>query len=262
MIDIVRDMNLGDAELVKMAVSGDSKAFDSLVKRFQRAVHAVAFAVVGDREAALDVLQESFIAAYHQMHTLNDPGKFGPWICGIARNQAKRVRRVRYRHTNRELPMSEMETASEKSQTNTLAESIRDALASLTETQADVVTLFYMEGYSVAECSLLLEVPQGTIKRRLHDARQRLKREMTDMVKNTFQNSRCPRIIELLSIKPHRFTARGRRPCGSRTGGCYYGKMVCPGNRMMARSGSGFLRVRTAKYGLSQGSLSCLKERM
>ena len=181
----IRDasIQISDARLVEMAVSGESEAFDTLVKRYQRAVYAVAFAVISEREAALDVLQESFIAAYRQMHTLDDPSHFGPWVCGIARNQAKLMRRVRNRHAFRELPLPVMEITSEKSQANALTEIIRDAIASLTETQADVVTLFYMEGYSIAECSLLLEVPQGTIKRRLHDARQRLKKEMTDMVK-------------------------------------------------------------------------------
>ena len=190
--DMGVNTQISDAAFVEIALSGDSKAFDALVKRFQRAVHAVAFAVVADREAALDVLQESFIAAYRQLHTLDDPSKFGHWICGIARNQAKRLRRTRNRRNLRELPLPEMEAVWERSQTETLAESIRDALTSLTEIQADVVTLFYMEGYSIAECSLLLDVPQGTIKRRLHDARQRLKKEMTDMVKENLKEFKLP----------------------------------------------------------------------
>jgi RNA polymerase sigma-70 factor, ECF subfamily len=183
---------ISDASLVAMAVSGEPKAFDALVKRFQRAVHAVAFAVIADREATLDVLQESFIAAYRQLHTLDDGNRFGPWICGIARNQAKRLRRVRNRHASRELPLPEAETAPTESQANALAERISDALATLTEMQANAVALFYMEGYTIAECAAILEVPQGTIKRRLYDARQRLKKEMTDIMKKHLREFALP----------------------------------------------------------------------
>lgn len=193
---------VSDARLVELAMSGDRRAFDALVERFQRAVHAVAFAVVSDREAALDVLQETFIAAYRQLGTLDDAGRFGPWVCGIARNQAKRMRRVRYRHASRELPMPEGDLIPQASQADTLAQSFRDALSCLTEAQADVVTLFYMEGYSIAECADLLGTPQGTVKRRLHDARQRLKKEMTDMVRERLSEFALPEDYRVVIEKP------------------------------------------------------------
>jgi len=196
--------DVDDVRLVDMAISGESRAFDALVERFQRAVHAVAFAVVADRETALDVLQETFIAAYRQLHTLNDGSRFGPWVCGIARNQAKRLRRVSNRHTSRELPLPEMEVAPNEPQADALAERISDALAALTEMQADAVTLFYMEGYSIVECAAILEVPQGTIKRRLHDARQRLKKEMAEMVKDHLKEFALPEDFRVVIDKPSR----------------------------------------------------------
>lgn len=202
-----------DAGLVEIAVSGKPEAFDELVKRYQRAVHAVAFAVVADREAALDVLQESFIAAYRQLHTLSDPSRFGPWVCGIARNQARRMRRMRNRHTSRELPLPETETAPTRPQANALAERISDALATLTEMQADAVTLFYMEGYSIVECAAMLEVPQGTIKRRLHDARQRLKKEMADMVKEHLKEFALPEDYRVVIEKPSRLPSNRNTLC-------------------------------------------------
>jgi len=191
-----------DYRLVEAAVAGDSKAFDELVTRYQRAVYAMAFAIVADREAALDVLQESFIAAYKQMESLDDSNHFGPWICGIARNQAKRLRRVRHRYFSRELPLPETEIASQQSQANILLERTHDALASLTPMQANAVTLYYMEGYSIAECAGLLEVPQGTIKRRLHDARQRLKKEMADMVEKHLKDFALPEDYRVVIDKP------------------------------------------------------------
>lgn len=205
--------DISDAGLVERAVSGESKAFDALAGRFQRAVYAVAFAVVADREAALDVLQESFIAAYRQLHTLDDGSRFGPWVCGIARNQARRLRRVRNRHASRELPLPETEIALNEPQADALAERISDALAALTEIQANVVTLFYMEGYSIDECAAMLEVPQGTVKRRLHDARQRLKKEMTDMVKQHLKEFALPEDYRVVIDKPGKLPSNRTTLC-------------------------------------------------
>ena len=183
---------MSDARLVDMAKAGDRAAFDALVTRFQRAVHAVAFAVVSDREAALDVLQESFIAAYRQIGELGDPARFGPWICGIARNQAKQFVRSRARRVDREIAFPDAGLAANHSHAHKGTQRVREAMSVLTEMQADVVTLFYMEGYSIAECARVLEVPEGTVKRRLHGARQRLKKEMTDMVKQHLKEYALP----------------------------------------------------------------------
>lgn len=204
---------VSDARLVEMAISGELGAFDVLVKRFQKAVHAAAFAVVADREASLDVIQETFIAAYRQLHMLDDGSRFGSWVCGIARNQAKRARHTRYRYASHELPLPEGNLIPQTPQTDTLAQSIRDALACLTEMQADVVTLFYMEGYSIVECAELLGVPQGTIKRRLYDARQRLKREMIDTVKEHLKEFALPEDYRVIIDNPSRLPSNRTTLC-------------------------------------------------
>ncbi len=191
-----------DARLVMLARAGEHAAFDALVRRFQRAVHGVAFAVLADREAALDVLQESFIAAYRRLPELRDPGSFGAWVCGIARNQAKQACRSLGRLAFHEVPLPHAEPA--QSHPDERAHEIRAALACLTEMQADAIALHYMEGYSIAECAALLEVPQGTVKRRLHDARQRLRKEMTDMVKEHIREFALPEDYRVVIEKPSR----------------------------------------------------------
>lgn len=190
LMDMEIRSQIADGRLVELARGGESAAFDALVGRFQRAVHAVAFAVVSDSEAALDVLQDSFITAYRRLRDLDDPARFGPWVCGIARNRAKQVRRDHWRRESREVPMPESMPV--PGHLDEGIERVREALSVLTELQADVVALFYMEGYSIAECAHLLDVPEGTVKRRLHDARQRLKKEMTDMVKQQLPEFALP----------------------------------------------------------------------
>ncbi len=179
-----------DASLVELARNGDLSAFDTLVKRFQRAVHAVAFAVLSEREASLDVLQESFIAAYRSIHELEDPSRFGPWVCGIARNKARQLRRSLGRVRSQEVLLPDVSRASAASRNE--AGRIREALSALTDAQADAVSLHYMEGYSIRECAGILEVPEGTVKRRLHDARQRLKKEMISVVQQQLPQFALP----------------------------------------------------------------------
>ena len=63
-------------------------------------------------------------------------------------------------------------------------------IASLCETQREATTLFYIDGYSIGEIASILSVPSGTVKRRLHDARAKLKTEMVDLVKDTLTSER------------------------------------------------------------------------
>lgn len=199
-----RGVDLNDTQLVEMAKAGEQAAFDILVKRFQRAVYAVAFAVLSDREAAQDIMQESFIAAYRQIHTVTEPTKFGAWVCGIARNQSKQLLRNLSRIHFCEVSYSDMEPFSDQTSVNERIDLIRDALSVLTDVQADVVTLFYMESYSIEECAKILSVPNGTVKRRLHDARQRLKKEMVDMVAKHLKEYSLPEDYRVVIDKPSR----------------------------------------------------------
>ncbi len=191
-----------DAWLVERARAGEAAAFDALARRFQRAVHAVAFAVVTEREAALDVLQESLIAAYRQLSELEDPGKFGPWVCGIARNLARQQVRRRGRLHARELPLTEIDETAAPATVDKRIEDIREALAMLTQPQADCISLFYMEGYTVRECAHLLGEPEGTVKRRLHDARQRLRKELVIMVEEQLREFALPEDYHVVIDKP------------------------------------------------------------
>ena len=64
------------------------------------------------------------------------------------------------------------------------------AIGSLRPTQRETTTLFYIDGYSIGEIATILNVPPGTVKRRLHDARAKLKTEMVDLVKDTLTSER------------------------------------------------------------------------
>lgn len=186
-----------DAELVEKAIAGDNCAFDLLVKRYQRAVYAVAFATLSDSEASRDVLQDTFLSAYCSIERLEDRSKFSSWIYAIARNRARGYYRSRRRIHSWEVSLDAAELMTHP-KPNESIEAVRHALSVLTESQADVVTLYYMEGYSTAECADLLQTSVGNIKRRLYDARQKLKKEMTSMIRKHLPEFALPKDFKVV----------------------------------------------------------------
>jgi RNA polymerase sigma-70 factor (ECF subfamily) len=74
-----------DADLVAGTLSGNHEAFGELYDRHARMVRAVVAGVSGDWFAAEDMAQECFLRAYRSLARLRDPGRFGPWVVGIAR---------------------------------------------------------------------------------------------------------------------------------------------------------------------------------
>ena len=166
-------------EKVKKAQTGDVMAFGELVKMFQDAVYGVAYAIVGNFEDAQDIAQEAFIHAWRNLNTLKDLVKFPNWLCRIARNLCIDFLR------QRKLETVELEEAIavhapspeplEQTEKKELAESVLAAVRALPEKLRLTTTLFYINGYTVNEIAEFLEAPAGTIKRRLHDSRQRLK---------------------------------------------------------------------------------------
>jgi RNA polymerase sigma factor (sigma-70 family) len=166
-------------EKVKKAQAGDITAFGELVKMFQDAVYGVAYAMLGNFHDAQDIAQEAFIQAWRDLGSLKEPAKFPNWLCRIAKNrcmdflrQAKfDIVELEKAKTMQDPLPSPLEQAEKKE----LAESVLAAVRMLPEQLRLTTTLFYINGYTVSEISEFLEAPVGTIKRRLHDSRLRLK---------------------------------------------------------------------------------------
>jgi len=79
--------NLTDAELVELAVSGDSDAFGEIVGRWERKIFALCFGMLGREDDAKDAAQETFIAAYRSLSGFRGDAKLSSWLHRIAVNQ-------------------------------------------------------------------------------------------------------------------------------------------------------------------------------
>ena len=76
-------MKSDDVELIQRILIGDETAFASLVRKYQKQVHALAWRKIGDFQIAEDIVQETFLRVYQKLETLNDPTQFSRWLHAI-----------------------------------------------------------------------------------------------------------------------------------------------------------------------------------
>ena len=180
-------MKNDDVVLIQRILAGDETAFASLVRKYQKQVHALAWGKIRDFHIAEDITQETFLQAYQKLETLEDPTRFPRWLYVIADRLCIAWLRKNQRQTEplEEADLSGIETeaysrfvATEHAET--FAEARRDLveklLAKLKENNRTVITLHYLEGMTYAEIVNFLGVPENTIRSRLRRARQQLKK--------------------------------------------------------------------------------------
>jgi RNA polymerase sigma factor (sigma-70 family) len=158
-----------DAELVRACRSGDASAWEALVQRFSRYVHAIATQAYRlSEDDAEDVFQEVFARTYEHLERLRDDDAIRPWIGQLSR----RLSIDRLRVGGREQPevdviegvddgaLRELERLEE-------ALTVHQAMATLPENCRDILDRFFAQGQSYAEIANALGLPMGTIASRI-----------------------------------------------------------------------------------------------
>jgi RNA polymerase sigma-70 factor (ECF subfamily) len=142
------------------------------------AIYRLSFAIVGDEADARDSTQETFIAAWRRIRALRDPGRFDAWLQRIAVNSARMTLRSRGRRHVREIPSGDVAALASVADRARTEQSDSDvlgaALARLPVDQRTILVLHHLEGHDMAGLADVLEIPIGTVKSRLHSARQAL----------------------------------------------------------------------------------------
>ena len=191
-------MKNDDVQLIQRVLSGDDTAFSTLVRKYQRSVHALAWRKIGDFHIAEDITQETFLKVYQRLSTLKEPHSFASWLYVIAANCCKAWLRKKRLWTQ---PLetgsgAEMEKATysgyvsaENARTTAEAqrEVVKKLLAKLQESERTVITLYYLGGMTYEEISKFLGVSVAAIKNRLYRARNRLKAE-EPMIREALEN--------------------------------------------------------------------------
>jgi RNA polymerase sigma factor (sigma-70 family) len=180
--------------LVVAAQKGDKGAFGHIVRRFQNMAYAGAYAMLGDSGLAQDAAQEAFIDAYLSLPKLREPAAFPGWF-----------RRIVIKHSDRQIRKKRVEAVPVESilyipsplpdpaavvEGLQIKQEIHNAIAALPQHECLVTTLFYVKGYSQKEMAEFLELPLTTIKKRLYNARRKLKERILVMLQEHLEQNK------------------------------------------------------------------------
>lgn len=170
--------------LLSRMKQGDESAFTSLYRRHRDAVYRFALLYAGSPAIAADVTQDTFIHFMTQTHKF-DPtrGSIGAWLCGVARNIARKQCGVREDATDPQdladdtqvhASQVDIETPLELVLRGELAEQVRRAVASIAPHYRDVLILCELNELSYAEAAQVCGIDIGTVRSRLSRARTQL----------------------------------------------------------------------------------------
>ena len=142
------------------------------------AVYRLSFAILGDEADARDAAQDTFVTAWRQIGKLRDTDRFDAWLQRVAVNAARMTHRARRRRGVREIPSSRVAGVDGLPATASPAETdaamLDAAMRRLPVEQQAILVLHHLEGRPVDALAEILEIPVGTVKSRLHTARQAL----------------------------------------------------------------------------------------
>lgn len=163
-----------DAELVRFVLAGQTEQFAPLVRRYERAVRAQAYAVRADRDFVADAAQQTFLQAFAKLSTLHTPGAFGAWITKIARRCATDLARKR----SQTLSLPDGADIVDEKRNGLLDEEkhrLLSALVKLPPAERQVLMLRYFEGHKMREIAAVTGRSLGTITKQLSRAHGRLR---------------------------------------------------------------------------------------
>ncbi len=167
--------------LVINGQGGDTRAINLLVKRWHPKLLRQAYQWTGDKEAANDVVQESWQGIIKGLKKLKDPAVFPAWAYQIvSRRAADWIRKLQKDRKINEIGKND---SLECEETEDHLKILREALRKLPNEQRVILDLFYLEGQSVKGISKILALPVGTIKSRLFYAREHLKKNYKQIEK-------------------------------------------------------------------------------
>jgi RNA polymerase sigma-70 factor, ECF subfamily len=165
---------MDDTLAITRCREGEKEAFHSLVETYQAEAIGHAVAILGNREDALDMVQEAFIDAYKALDRFDLARRFYPWFYTLLRNRCYKLLAGR---SGRELySLEECEIlllAGAPRPEETLG--LERALLDLSPEDREIITLRHLDGLSYDELAERLAVPKGTVMSRLYYARSRLR---------------------------------------------------------------------------------------
>jgi len=181
-----------DVELVMRVRAGQVEAFAAMVERYESLVRAVSYSTTGSRDLCDDIAQETFLAAWRTISSVNDATKLRAWLCGIARNLGLQV----LRRTGRESELDDnapVETAPSALDVMSERESeaaVWRALEAVPEKYRVPLVLHYKEGLDVGAIAETMGLSRVAVQQRLSRGRRSLKGGISSLVEKTLSRGK------------------------------------------------------------------------
>lgn len=235
-----------DAELWGLVRQGSVAAYETVVRRHQSLVCAVAYNACGDLALSEDVAQEAFWAAWRERASLSEPDRLRAWLCGIARNIGHDKQR-RASHAAESLPLGAavnvpaggpgpLEAAVSREEEAL----VWQTLEQIPELYREPLILFYREEQSVAEVAAALDLSPDAVKQRLSRGRGMLQERVAQLVEGALRRSRPGQAFTVTVV-----TSLATLSAGTKTA-------------LAGAAGAGGTAVKAAGAGLSSGFLGAL----
>src|SRR5689334_16607070 len=178
-----------DEELVARSRGGDLDSFNQLVVRWERPIYALAYRVIGREEEARDVAQETFLRAYRALGGFKGQAKFSSWLYRIAlnlcRDWIRRERRTPVAQAPEGVDLIELAGETQPSDSveelvarREIGRAVARAMADLPEEQRTAIILKEYHGLTFQEIADMLECPLSTVKTRLYQGLNVLRRQL------------------------------------------------------------------------------------
>jgi len=179
-------VEIEDRELVKRVLDGQTEEFRLLVERYQQPIFRFVSGLLGNREEALDATQEVFLAAFKNMSGY-DPSRAAlkTWLYTIARNRCINLLKKNRPTHHGELDSIVGAPAADPIASQELSQQLDHALASLPIKQRSAFVLAEIEELPYAEIARIEQTSLGTVKSRIHRAKQRLQSLLEPFVRGS-----------------------------------------------------------------------------
>jgi RNA polymerase sigma-70 factor (ECF subfamily) len=159
-----------DKALVEAAQNGHVESFGILYERYHSSMVALAYSVLGDRDLADDIAQETFAIACQKLDTLRRRDKFAGWLASICRNTARNILRLKGK--------TESVVFQERTENENIEkyrrDLIREAVFKLGSSERELIVLRYYNGFSQAQISNVLDISPSAVNGRLVRAKRKI----------------------------------------------------------------------------------------
>jgi RNA polymerase sigma-70 factor (ECF subfamily) len=204
--------DLPDLLLVERTRGRDTRAFETLMRRYNRRLYRIARSILSNDDAAEEAVRAAYFRAFANLDRYEPAGKFGSWLARLAFNEALTLRRHSPAATPLTIVQASPPAPAEGADAVASKQQLEDAIDALPEVFRTVLVLRVVEDLSGVEVAVCLGLNETTVRTRLYRAQQRLKVDVARRLRaepfNIFELTpeRCDRIVAQVFAKLHSAT--------------------------------------------------------